>query len=141
MDSSIEKTLMEIQKVMNTNSIVGTPVETKNRTIIPVSKTALGFGLGVANNDGKSSTEVGGVGGGGSVDPVAFIVISDNIPGPDGVQIVPVDQPNDSLDALLGSIGQIFFDLIGNSNVEPATESSEGVASKTIDEIKTKIKS
>lgn len=141
MDSSIEKTLTEIQKVMSANSIIGTPVETDDQTVIPISKTALGFGIGVANNSGKSSTELGGVGGGGSIDPVAFIVISHNVPGPEGVQIIPVDQQNDSLESLLSGIGKFVFDIMGNSTVEPATEEDNDAPDQgSIDKIKTKIK-
>ena len=92
LDDSIEKTLNEIQKVMSTNSIVGTPITTKDKTIIPISKTALGFGVGVGNNAGKNETELGGAGGGGSIDPVALLIVYTDIPGPNGVELVPIDR-------------------------------------------------
>ncbi len=137
-DSSIEKTLDEIQKVMNTNSIIGNPIDAKDKVIIPISKTALGFGIGVANNSGNSATEVGGAGGGGSVDPVALLVVYKDIPGPNGITLVPVDKNGIQLEDLLSSIGQMAFNLLNNSKVEPASEANVG---GSVDKIKTKIKS
>lgn len=136
-DNSIEKTLVEIQKVMNTNSIVGNPINAKDKVIIPISKTALGFGIGVANNSGKSATELGGAGGGGSIDPVALLVVYNNISGPEGVSLIPIDKNGMQLEDLLSSIGQMAFGLLNNSKVEPATEAAAGSG---IDKIKTKIK-
>ena len=136
-DNSIEKTLDEIQKVMNTNSVVGTPITTKDKIIIPISKTALGFGIGVANNAGKSETELGGAGGGGSIDPVALLIVYTNIPGPDGVELVPINPEDTPIEDLLTSIGKMAFSLFENSNVEPATELP---SESNIDKIKTKIK-
>jgi uncharacterized spore protein YtfJ len=137
LDDSIEKTLNEIQKVMSTNSIVGTPITTKDKTIIPISKTALGFGVGVGNNAGKNETELGGAGGGGSIDPVALLIVYTDIPGPNGVELVPIDKEGTSIEDVISSITKIASGFLQNSNVEPATEvSSEG----SIDKIKTKIK-
>lgn len=141
MDNSIEKTLSELQKVMNTNSIVGTPRKSGNKTIIPISKTALSFGLGMGNNSGKSVTEIGGVAGGGSIDPVAFVIISDDVPGTDGVKIIPIDSSFTSIESVLSSIGNVIFDFLGNSNVVPAGETpKEDSSAGNIEKIKTKIK-
>lgn len=136
-DSSIEKTLDEIQKVMNTNSIVGKPIVTHDKTVIPISKTALGFGIGVANNSGDSQTDLGGVGGGGSVDPIALLIVYNNIPGPDGVELVRLDNQDTTVSELLSGVGKTVFNLLENSNVKPATEVPED---SNIDKIKTKIK-
>lgn len=136
-DTSIEKTLSQIQNVMSTNSIVGRPVAVKDKVIIPISKTALGFGVGVGNNTGNSSTELGGAGGGGSIDPVALLVVYADIPGPQGVELVPIDKSNTPIEDLLSSVGKMAFDFLGNSNVEPAKDVT---SESSIDKIKTKIK-
>ncbi|MBE6493004.1 MAG: hypothetical protein E7Z84_00145 [Methanosphaera stadtmanae] len=137
LDSSIETTLNEIQKVMNTNSIIGNPIKTNEKIIIPVSKAALGFGVGNGKYEGGNKTELGGVGGGGSIDPVAFLVIYTNIPGPDGVQVIPVDAIDTPLEDLLQGVGGLLFSLIDNSTKQPQnSEDDQG----TIDKIKTKIK-
>lgn len=137
LDNSVEKTLTEIQKVMNANSIVGTPIATNDKVIIPISKTALGFGVGVTTNKGNSETNLGGAGGGGSIDPVAFVVVHKNIPGAAGVDILRVDNNGTSLESLVEGVGKTIFGFLENSNLEPATEVNDD---STIDKIKTKIK-
>ena len=122
---------------MNTNSIIGTPITTRDKTIIPISKAALGFGVGVANNEGNSQTNLGGAGGGGSIDPVALIIVYHDIPGPNGVELVQVNQTDTPLEDLLTGVGKTIFSLFENSKVEPA---SENIQDSTIDQIKTKIK-
>lgn len=135
-DNSIEKTLSEIQKVMNTNSIVGTPIDANDKIIIPISKTALGFGVGVANNNGSSETGIGGTGGGGSIDPVALLIVYKDIPGPNGVELVPINK-EDSLDALLSGLSKTIMGILNNAKETPATELPK---ESTVDKIKTKIK-
>ncbi|MBE6486608.1 MAG: hypothetical protein E7Z85_07200 [Methanosphaera stadtmanae] len=136
LDNSIEKTLSEIQKVMNTNSIVGTPIEANDKIIIPISKTALGFGVGVGTNNGTSETGIGGTGGGGSIDPVALLIVYKDIPGPNGVELVQINK-DDSLEGLLSGISKVVMGVINNAKETPATEIP---ADSTIDKIKTKIK-
>ncbi|MBR0472405.1 MAG: hypothetical protein IJI98_06865 [Methanosphaera sp.] len=136
-NNSIEKTLDEIQKLMNTNSIVGEPIVTHDKTILPISKTALGFGIGVANKSDESKTDLGGVGGGGSIDPIALLIVYNNIPGPEGVELVRLDNQDTPLEDLLSGVGKTIFGLLENSNIKPA---SEAPADTNIDKIKTKIK-
>lgn len=138
LENTIETTLNQIQKVMGTNSVIGTAISTKDKVIIPISKVAMGFGVGTANNNGDSETAVGGAGGGGSIDPVAFLIIYNNIPGPDGVQLITVDG-NNSLDDILESAGKFVFDLISNSSSGVPATKKDGDHSN-IDKIKTKIK-
>ncbi len=136
LDSSIEKTLNEIQKVMNTNSIVGTPINANDKVIIPISKTALGFGVGVANNNGSSETGLGGTGGGGSIDPVALLIVYKNIPGPNGVELVRINK-EDPMEGLLSVLSNVISGVINNSR---ETSEVEEVSESSIDKIKTKIK-
>ena len=136
LDSSIEKTLNEIQKVMNTNSIVGTPINANDKVIIPISKTALGFGVGVANNNGSSETGLGGTGGGGSIDPVALLIVYKNIPGPNGVELVRINK-EDPMEGLLSGLSNVISGVINNSR---ETSEVEEVSESSIDKIKTKIK-
>lgn len=136
LDNSIEKTLNEIQKVMNTNSIVGTPIDADDKLIIPISKTSLGFGVGVADNKGTNETGVGGTGGGGSIDPVALLIVYKNIPGPNGVELVQINK-DDSLEGLLSGVSKVVMGVLNNAKETPATELP---SESSIDKIKTKIK-
>ncbi|MBD3184659.1 sporulation protein [Candidatus Poribacteria bacterium] len=67
----------------STESIVGTPIELDGKTIIPVIKMKLGFGIGGGEGDEGGGSHgkhgPGGTGGGGgggiTVEPAAFITI------------------------------------------------------------------
>jgi uncharacterized spore protein YtfJ len=71
---TIAATLLEkLKSIAQTETVIGNPIVVEGMTLIPVSKVSLGFGLGA--NTGKSETA--GSGGGLSVEPIAFIAISD----------------------------------------------------------------
>ncbi len=65
--------LEKLRSIAQTDTVIGKPIVVDNTTLIPVSKVSVGFGLG--SNTGKS--ELAGSGGGLSVEPIAFIVVSD----------------------------------------------------------------
>ncbi|WP_455646181.1 GerW family sporulation protein [Methanosphaera sp.] len=141
LDSSLDKTLTQIQNVMSANSIIGDPITTKDKTIIPISKVALGFGIGLGKNEGKSETEMGGAGGGGSIDPVAFVIIHHNIPGPDGVEVLPVEGTDTPIEDLLVGVGKVIFDILGNQGMDMPEADVAEESTSSIDKIKTKVKS
>jgi uncharacterized spore protein YtfJ len=64
--------LEKLRAIAQTDTIIGKPIIVEGVTLIPVSKVSVGFGLG--SNTGKS--ELAGSGGGLSVEPIAFIVVS-----------------------------------------------------------------
>ncbi len=65
--------LEKLRSIAQTDTVIGKPIVLDQVTLIPVSKVSVGFGLG--SNTGKS--EMAGSGGGLSVEPIAFIVVSD----------------------------------------------------------------
>ncbi|MGI6449291.1 MAG: GerW family sporulation protein [Desulfitobacteriia bacterium] len=100
---TLMKTAMEsIQKMINVNTVIGDPVETPTGSvIIPVSRVSCGFAAGgsefmpmegEAENESKNEEEGskmpfgGGSGGGVSVKPVGFLVVSQ-----DQVRLLPVE--------------------------------------------------
>lgn len=115
------KTAMEnIKDMVDVNTIVGDPVETQDgTTIIPISRVSFGFAAGGSefeNEDEEKKNKKdegalslpfgGGSGGGVSVQPVAFLIVSK-----DGqVRMLPVDR-NAMFDRLMdlapGLINQI----------------------------------
>ena len=71
----IKNTLKEAQELMTSKTVVGEPIKTDTHTVIPVSKVMFGFGGGGAEGDEKGKKGNGqGVGGGWSIEPVAFVV-------------------------------------------------------------------
>ncbi|MFD1038144.1 GerW family sporulation protein [Virgibacillus byunsanensis] len=91
-------TAMEsLKDMIEVNTIIGDPVESPDGSvIIPVSKLGFGFAAGgsefsPSQSSGDSSEDVlpfgGGSGGGVSITPVAFLIVSDR-----GVKMVHLDQ-------------------------------------------------
>lgn len=82
----------EIERLLNTKSVVGDPIEVGGKTVIPL--VSLGFGFGAGSGTGnapKSKADrdlegmAGGGGGGGGIKPVGVIVVDD-----EGVRFDPV---------------------------------------------------
>lgn len=74
--------LAGMKEISASETVVGAPIRSGSTTIIPVSKVTLGFGTGAAGTratgggDGANGLDSSAVGGGLSVDPQAFIVVS-----------------------------------------------------------------
>jgi uncharacterized spore protein YtfJ len=78
------KAVDEIERMLNTKTVVGDPIEVEGNTLIPL--VSVGFGFGVGGGEGtdpsKGSGAGGGTGGGGGVKPVAMIIVNK-----DGVRV------------------------------------------------------
>ena len=83
-ENLFEKAVGEIERMLNSKTVVGDPIEIENNTLIPLVN--VGFGFGVGSGEGtepkKGSGHGGGTGGGGGVKPVALIIIN-----ADGVRV------------------------------------------------------
>ena len=82
-----DKAVGEIERMLNTKTVVGDPITVEGNTLIPL--ISVGFGFGVGGGHGtepkKGSGQGGGTGGGGGVKPVALIIINE-----DGVRVEPI---------------------------------------------------
>ncbi len=94
--------LEKLRFISQAETVIGKPIQAgEHTTIIPVSRVSLGFGLG--GHSGKG--EITGSGGGASVEPVAFLVISG-----DDVRVVPVTRDN----SMLSKIVDIVPDVVSS---------------------------
>ena len=79
-ENLVKTTLGEVEKVLNTKTVVGEPIIVGGTTLIPL--ISAGFGFGAGGGSGKAEAKQkgegagGGTGGGAWVKPVAVIVIS-----------------------------------------------------------------
>lgn len=97
----VETAISNLSRVAETNTIIGQPLVTMDGvTIIPVSQVTFAFmaGGGEYGNkaakrgftkDGIDSNFAGGSGGGATLTPVCFLVVSR-----DGVKIIEADKSN-----------------------------------------------
>ncbi|MDF2881022.1 MAG: sporulation protein [Clostridiaceae bacterium] len=116
-ENLMKSTMENIKEMVDVNTIVGDPVESKDGTIIiPLSKVSFGFASGGSEFNGKANNGSlkypfgGGSGAGVSVKPVAFLVIKQ-----DTVRVLSVDQDN-TYDRIVDSIPQIIDMLKGFFN-------------------------
>ncbi|MDH3378732.1 MAG: spore germination protein GerW family protein [Gammaproteobacteria bacterium] len=75
--------ISEIERMLNTKTVVGDPITVEGNTLIPL--VSVGFGFGAGGGEGKDPSKGAGTGGGGGVKPVALIIINK-----DGVRIEPI---------------------------------------------------
>ncbi len=82
LEGLVKTAVEKIKEVVDVDTVVGSPITVPNgTTIIPVSKVSVGFGSGGSDIPAKSEKDLfgGGMGGGVTVTPLAFITIA-----PDG---------------------------------------------------------
>ena len=84
----------EIERMLNSKTIVGDPITVEDNTLIPLISVGFGFGVGggEGTDPGKCAGTGGGTGGGGGVKPVAVIVINK-----DGVRVESIKSGTTSL--------------------------------------------
>lgn len=108
-------TAMEnLQKIVEINTIVGEPIKSPDgKLIIPVSKLGVGFAAGGSefNVQGKGDSETplpfgGGSGGGVSLTPVAFLIITDK-----EIKMVHMDQKKKQVNELTELLPQLLEKL------------------------------
>lgn len=111
------QTAMEnLKEMVDVNTIVGDPVETPDGSVIlPISKVGFGFAAGGSEFEydtesketgGKEMPFGGGSGGGVSITPVAFLVVSKN-----GIKTIPLEGSNHLYDKIMDMAPQ-FLDKL-----------------------------
>lgn len=78
----ISEVTNELEKIVSAQTVIGEPIITCGKTLIPITRLSVGFvsggfeAGGKAGSDGLAKVPYGGGGGAGAkVEPVAFIVI------------------------------------------------------------------
>lgn len=97
LESLMGTTIEKIKQMVDVNTVIGAPVSSPDGTIIvPVSKVAYGFATGGSSFAAKSAPNKdlfgGGTGAGVSINPIAFIVISNG-----SAKVLSIDIPNSTV--------------------------------------------
>ncbi len=135
----METAMQSIKDMVDVNTIVGEPVESKDGTvIIPISKVSFGFGAGGSDFGQKTigntdSNFGGGSGGGATIEPVAFMVV-----GNEQIKLMPVEKNTspvediiDSVPTLLDKVLKVFKKKKGDA------ESTDIKEADTAEEVET----
>lgn len=129
-----------IQDMIDVNTIIGEPIESKNVTIIPISKVSLGFAAGGSEFKGETINEYtkkaeseeiqyrlpfgGGSGAGVCISPVAFLVIQE-----DSVKLLPTDHIS-SIDKLLDYVPDLIEKVSKMIDKKMEKKDTEGIVYK-----------
>ncbi len=111
-DTLVKNTLQELQELMATKTVVGEPVKTDEFTVLPVSRVSFGFasggGSGQADTKDKGSGTGEGIGGGWSIEPVAFVII-----GKDGAKLMTIGE-NEGVGSKILDLAPKVMDAVTN---------------------------
>ncbi len=84
----LDSSMKNLKQLVDVDTIIGDPIKpSEDVTIIPVSKVSFGFASGGSDFPSKARQDMfgGGSGGGVTIQPIAFLVIT-----PEGVKLLNV---------------------------------------------------
>ena len=108
MPNNIKTTVEELRKLINVDNVIGTPIETEDKILIPVMRMGLGFGVG-ENILGNEENDVAGAGAG--VEPISMVLIPKKGNDAEGVRVLDLSKGSETNKAL-SDLGLIITDLV-----------------------------
>ena len=116
MTKNIKTTVEELHKLINIDNVIGKPIETEDKVLIPVMRMGVGFGAG-GNISGNDGTEA--VGAGAGVEPISMVMIPKKGNDAEGVRVLNLSKGTETNKAL-ADLGLMISDLVksyvGNNN-------------------------
>lgn len=110
--------LQNIRQMVDANTIIGEQIVAADGTvIIPVSKVSLGFASGGSDLPTKTPKELfgGGSGAGATINPVAFIVVSNG-----NVKLLQITQNSSAADNAISLVPELVDKIAGLFNKNKA---------------------
>ena len=104
-ESIMNVTLDNLKAMVDADTIIGTPVEVGNITLLPVSRVSFGLATGGSDFPSKTGQQLFGGGGGAgvTVNPVAFICING-----DNVHMMPVYSEMNTIDKAINMAPELI---------------------------------
>ena len=104
--------MQKIREMIDVNTIIGDPITTPDGTvIIPVSKVSFGFGSGGSDWPNKNTAKDlvgGGAGAGISINPLAFLVISNG-----EVKLLQMSFSSNTADKMVNMVPDVIDKISG----------------------------
>ena len=110
MSENIRTTVEELRKLISVDNVIGTPIETEDKILIPVMRMGVGFGAG-ENMFGKEGSDAAGAGAG--VEPISMVMIPKKGNDAEGVRVLDLSKGTETNKAL-SDLGLIITDLVKN---------------------------
>lgn len=122
-DDAVKAAMEELYKSLSIDGIIGEPIEMGDKVIIPIAKMGVVFGTGLhfGARDNRSYCNAAG---GGGIFPVAVVVISRGIKGPEGLRVLPLARPSAKIE-LAESLSQMASAVISRLNVSETSRNNE----------------
>ena len=110
MVENINTTVEELHKLINVDNVIGTPIETEDKLLIPVIRMGVGFGVG---QNVFSNENSGAAGAGAGVEPIAMVLIPKKGSDAEGVRVLDLSKGSGTNKAL-SDLGLVIGDLVKN---------------------------
>ncbi len=110
MADNIKTTVEELHKLINVDNVIGAPIETDDKVLIPVMRMGVGFGVG-ENLMGREGSDAAGAGAG--VEPISMVMIPKKGNDAEGVRVLDLSKGTETNKAL-SDLGLIITDLVKN---------------------------
>ena len=107
MAENIKTTVEELRKLISVDNVIGSPIETEDKILIPVMRMGVGFGAGESlfGNEGNA---VAGAGAG--VEPITMVMIPKKGNDAEGVRVLDLSKWSEKNKAL-SDLGLIITDI------------------------------
>ena len=106
---NIKTTVEELYKIIQIDNVIGKPIETEDKLLIPVMRMGVGFGAG-ENLLGKDG---GAAGAGAGLEPISMVMIPKKGNSAEGVRVLNLNKAS-SANKALTDLGLIVSDIIKN---------------------------
>lgn len=110
MSDNIKTTVEELRKLINVDNVIGNPIETEDKILIPVIKMGVGFGAG-ENILGGEGSDAAGAGAG--VEPISMVMIPKKGNDAEGVRVLDLSKGTETNKAI-SDIGLVITDIVKN---------------------------
>lgn len=108
MVNNIKTSVEELRKLISVDNVIGEPIETEDKILIPVMRMGVGFGAGesILGNEGSDA-----VGAGAGVEPISMVLIPKKGNDAEGVRVLDLSKGTETNKAL-SDLGLIISDLV-----------------------------
>ena len=107
MAENIKTTVEELRKLISVDNVIGSPIETEDKILIPVMRMGVGFGAG-ESLFGNAGNDVAGAGAG--VEPISMVMIPKKGNDAEGVRVLDLSKGSEKNKAL-SDLGLIITDI------------------------------